>query len=44
MTIPQTVIALWALYTFGCVALGWWLRGSERLPVAEQNEHGVWPL
>lgn len=44
MTIPQTAIALWAIYTFGCVALGWWIRGREKIPAPEQNEAGVNPL
>jgi hypothetical protein len=44
MTIPQTAIALLAIYTFLCVALGYWLRGRERLPVIDPNENGVNPL
>lgn len=44
MTITQTVIALWAVYTFVCVAIGWWLGRRERPPVIEQNEAGVNPL
>jgi hypothetical protein len=35
----QVIVASLAVWTFACVAFGWWIRGAENASIAAAYDH-----